>query len=618
MQYSGFNKILRSVFVQTLLNKLDDGTFSDFFEDWKWIFSYSRKYTKVIICYTIIGIISSTLGLVSSVASKYMIDIITGYQFEKLWLVAVIMVSSMVVSLLFTSLVNRYSTKLSVYVNNDMQADIFDRIIDADWLSISQFENGDILNRFNNDVNTVASNAVSWLPNLIIYVYSIAATLAVILYYDATMALIALLSAPILLLSGRYLMRKNSEYRRKVLEVNSKLMNYEVETFYNFDTIKTFGVMEHYSKGLRGWQERFKQTNLAYNLFTIKTNIGMSVLSAGVSFLAFGYCLFRLWTGDILYGTMTLFLEQRSKLSNQFSNLVRIIPGMLNSAVSARRIRELVELPREVHMPEQSERMRQAAQHGFTVQLEHVNFAYIQEHRVLTDSNFIASPGEIVALVGPSGEGKTTMLRMILGLLHPNQGTAQLVTQDGETVPIHADTRRYFSYVPQGNTLMSGTIADNLRVVKENATEEEIKEAASIAQALDFVEEKKDGFDSAIAQGGSNVSGGQRQRLAIARAIVKKPKIMVFDDSFSALDMKTDAALRKALADKIKDSTVLIVAQRISTIIHADQILVLDEGKIVGMGKHEDLLKNCEVYEQIAKSQLSAKELGLNEKEASL
>ena len=273
MQYSGFNKILRSVFVQTLLNKLDDGTFSDFFEDWKWIFSYSRKYTKVIICYTIIGIISSTLGLVSSVASKYMIDIITGYQFEKLWLVAVIMVSSMVVSLLFTSLVNRYSTKLSIYVNNDMQADIFDRIIDADWLSISQFENGDILNRFNNDVNTVASNAVSWLPNLIIYVYSIAATLAVILYYDATMALIALLSAPILLLSGRYLMRKNSEYRRKVLEVNSKLMNYEVETFYNFDTIKSFGVMEHYSKGLRGWQERVKQTNLAYNLFLQTGNI---------------------------------------------------------------------------------------------------------------------------------------------------------------------------------------------------------------------------------------------------------------------------------------------------------------------------------------------------------
>ena len=580
MQYSGFNKILRSVFVQTLLNKLDDGTFSDFFEDWKWIFSYSRKYTKVIICYTIIGIISSTLGLVSSVASKYMIDIITGYQFEKLWLVAVIMVSSMVVSLLFTSLVNRYSTKLSIYVNNDMQADIFDRIIDADWLSISQFENGDILNRFNNDVNTVASNAVSWLPNLIIYVYSIAATLSVILYYDATMALIALLSAPILLLSGRYLMRKNSEYRRKVLEVNSKLMNYEVETFYNFDTIKSFGVMEHYSKGLRGWQERFKQTNLAYNLFTIKTNIGMSVLSAGVSFLAFGYCLFRLWTGDILYGTMTLFLEQRSKLSNQFSNLVRIIPGMLNSAVSARRIRELVELPREVHMPEQSERMRQAAQHGFTVQLEHVNFAYIQEHRVLTDSNFIASPGEIVALVGPSGEGKTTMLRMILGLLHPNQGTAQLVTQDGETVPIHADTRRYFSYVAQGNTLMSGTIADNLRVVKEDATEEEIKQALETACAWEFVQKMPDGIHSLLGTRGRGVSEGQAQRISIARAVLRDAPILLLDEATSALDVATERQVLRNIMHRHPNKTCIVTTHRPSVLNLCQRIYRVIDTKV--------------------------------------
>lgn len=580
MQYSGFNKILRSVFVQTLLNKLDDGTFSDFFEDWKWIFSYSRKYTKVIICYTIIGIISSTLGLVSSVASKYMIDIITGYQFEKLWLVAVTMVSSMVVSLLFTSLVNRYSTKLSIYVNNDMQADIFDRIIDADWLSISQFENGDILNRFNNDVNTVASNAVSWLPNLIIYVYSIAATLAVILYYDATMALIALLSAPILLLSGRYLMRKNSEYRRKVLEVNSKLMNYEVETFYNFDTIKSFGVMEHYSKGLRGWQERFKQTNLAYNLFTIKTNIGMSVLSAGVSFLAFGYCLFRLWTGDILYGTMTLFLEQRSKLSNQFSNLVRIIPGMLNSAVSARRIRELVELPREVHMPEQSERMRQAARHGFTVQLEHVNFAYIQEHRVLTDSNFIAAPGEIVALVGPSGEGKTTMLRMILGLLYPNQGTAQLVTQDGETVPIHADTRRYFSYVPQGNTLMSGTIADNLRVVKEDATEEEIKQALETACAWEFVQKMPDGIYSLLGTRGRGVSEGQAQRISIARAVLRDAPILLLDEATSALDVATERQVLRNIMHRHPNKTCIVTTHRPSVLNLCQRIYRVIDTKV--------------------------------------
>lgn len=587
MRYSGFNKLLRSVFVQTILDKLDDGTFSDFLEDWKWIFSYSRKYAGVIVAYTIMGIVSSTLGLVSSVASKYMIDIITGYQFEKLWLVAIIMVSSMAVSLLFTSLVNRYSTKLSIYVNNDMQADIFDRIVDADWMHISQFENGDILNRFNNDVNTVASNAVSWLPNLIIYVYSIVATLAVILHYDVTMALIALLSAPVLLFSGRYLMRKNSEYRRKVLEVNSKLMNYEVETFYNFDTIKSFGVMEHYSKGLRGWQERFKQTNLAYNWFTIKTNIGMSLLSAGVSFLAFGYCLFRLWTGDILYGTMTLFLEQRSKLSNQFSNLVRVIPGMLNGAVSARRIRELVELPREIHIPEQSEQMKRVAQHGFTVQLQHVNFAYVEQHRVLTDSSFVARPGEIVALVGPSGEGKTTMLRMILGLLHPDDGTAQLLAANGEAVSINADTRQYFSYVPQGNTLMSGTIADNLRVVKEDATEEELEQALRTACAWEFVQKMPDGIHSLLGTRGRGVSEGQAQRLSIARAVLRDAPILLLDEATSALDVTTERQVLRNIVQRHPNKTCIVTTHRPSVLDLCQRIYRVVDTKVTELDEQE-------------------------------
>ena len=216
-KFSGLNRLLKSQFVQTLLDKLDDGTFSEFFDDWKWIFSFSKKYKWIIVFYTLLGIFSTTLGLVSSVASKYMIDIITGYQFSKLWLLALVMVGSTVFSLVFSSLVSRISLKITIFVNNDIQASIFGKIIDADWLELSRYANGDLLNRFNNDVGTVASNAVSWLPNVIIGVYKFAATFAVILYYDATMAFIALLSAPFLLLASRYLMRKNKEYRRPVL-----------------------------------------------------------------------------------------------------------------------------------------------------------------------------------------------------------------------------------------------------------------------------------------------------------------------------------------------------------------------------------------------------------------
>jgi ATP-binding cassette subfamily B protein len=193
--------------------------------------------------------------------------------------------------------------------------------------------------------------------------------------------------------------------------------------------------------------------------------------------------------------------------------------------------------------------------------------------------------------------------------------TAGKITLDGQDIREISleDLRGEIGFVPQKAVLFSGTIASNLRFGNAGATTEEMQEAADIAQASEFIEEKEEGFDSAIAQGGSNVSGGQKQRLAIARAIAKKPKIFVFDDSFSALDMKTDAALREALSDKVKDSTVLIVAQRISTILHADQIIVLDDGQIVGAGTHEQLLRNCEVYEQIARSQMSAKELGLEE-----
>ena len=175
------------------------------------------------------------------------------------------------------------------------------------------------------------------------------------------------------------------------------------------------------------------------------------------------------------------------------------------------------------------------------------------------------------------------------------------------------DLRAQLGYVPQKGILFSGDIASNLRFGKENATDEQIQEAAEIAQATEFIESKKARYETPIAQGGTNVSGGQKQRLSIARAIAKNPKIYIFDDSFSALDLKTDAALRKALSSKVSDSTVIIVAQRISTILHAEQILVMDEGKIVGKGTHEELLKNCEVYRQIAKSQLSAKELGLDD-----
>ena len=565
-RFRGLNKILRSQFVQVLWDKWSDGTFDEFLDDWKWIFSYSRKYWKSIVFYMFLGILSATLSLVSSVASKHLVDIITKRELDKLWILILAMLFSTVFSLVFSSLVSHISTKISIQVNNDIQADIFSRIISADWMALHRFPNGDLLNRFNSDVNTISGNAISWLPNLVISVYAFVSTFVVILYYDVTMAFIALLSAPFLLLASRYIMRRHREYRRRVMELNSNMMSFEVDTFYNLDTIKSFGVTEKYGKELHKWQEKFKEHSLAYNLFTIKSNAITSAISTMVTFLSFGYCLFRLWSGAITYGTMTLFLQQRAALSSKFSSLVGIFPTMLNASISAHRIRQIVEIPEERINPEAAASLREQADDGLTVQMNSVYFSYEDENKVITNSYFVARPGEIVALVGPSGEGKTTMIRLILGLTHPENGTVTLTAADGQAMEMSADLRQFFSYVPQGNTMLAGTIAENLRMVKEDATDEEIIEALKMACAWDFVAKLPDTIHSPVGERGRGLSEGQAQRIAIARAILRDAPVLLLDEATSALDVATERQVLRNIVRQRPNRTCIVTTHRPSVL----------------------------------------------------
>lgn len=551
--------------LDSLIASIRDGTISEILDDWKWILSYSKRYKFAIAFYVLLGVFSTTLGLVSSVASKYLIDIITGYQTEKLALLIIIAVGSAVFSLAFDSIISRISTKLSIFINNDIQADIFDKIMDADWLELSKYSNGDVLNRFNSDIATVSSNAISWLPKILIAVYRFIATFLVILHYDPVMAVIALASAPFLLLVSKFVLSRQRKYGLQVREMSSKLVTFETETFYNMDTIKSFGTTPYYSKKLRWWQGQYKDLSLKYNLFTIKTNIIMSVMGMLVQFTAFGYCLFKLWTHTISYGTMTLFLQQRSSLSSSFNSLVSIIPSFMNSSVSAHRIRELVELPKEVHIPESS-KLDAFAADGFSVQMQDLTFSYVEGTNVITDSAFQAHPGEIVALVGPSGEGKTTMIRLILGLVKPQEGTVSIAASNGSQVIMNAETRHLFAYVPQGNTILSGTIAENMRMVKESATDEEIIEALKIACAWDFVSKLPEGIDSVVRERGRGLSEGQAQRIAIARAILRDAPILLLDEATSALDVTTERQVLRNIVQQKPNKTCIVTTHRPSVL----------------------------------------------------
>lgn len=569
-----------------LIKRWKDGTFSEIIDDWKWIFSYSKRYKGAIIFYTLLGIFSTSMGLVSSVASKYMIDIITGYQTSKLWIMIAITLGSAVFSLVFSNVINRVSAKLSIYINNDIQADIFDKIIDADWLEINKYSNGDVLNRFNSDVSTISSNAISWLPTIVIAVYNFIATFVVIWHYDKIMSLLAFASAPVMLLMSKFLISKQREYARKVKEMNSDMMTFEVETFYNFDTIKSFGISSLYGKKMREWQRKYKDVSLEYNMFSIKTGVFMSIMGMIVQYAAFGYCLFRLWTHDITYGTMTLFLQQRGNLNSAFNNVISIIPNFLNSSISAHRIRELAQLPKEVHIAESS-KLDALAEHGFEVRMRDVDFSYVEGTRVITKSSFQACPGEIVALVGPSGEGKTTMIRLILGLIRPEAGQAVIRGLDGSEVEMNVETRHLFAYVPQGNTILSGTIAENMRMVKEDATDEEIIEALKVSCAWDFVGKMPETINSNIGERGRGFSEGQAQRIAIARAVLRDAPVLLLDEATSALDVTTERRVLKNIINQKPNKTCIVTTHRPSVLNMCQRVYRVMETRITELSEEE-------------------------------
>lgn len=560
----------------TLVSSWRDGTFSEIWADWKWIWGYTKRYRRAVWFYTILGVASSTLGLVSAVASKYSIDIITGYDSDHLWFIVTVMVASALVGLLLRSVTSRISTKISLRVNNDIQAQVFDRLLGADWRSLNEFASGDLLSRLSTDVGSVSSSAIRWLPDLIVTAYTFAATLAVILHYDWVMALLALASAPFLLLTSRRLIRGMRTHQQEVRQVGSRLMSYETETLHNLDAIKGFGITGRYGRGFRRRQEEFRRASLDYNLFSIRTEILLSLLGSAVQMAAFGYCLYLLWSGKILYGTMTLFLSQGAKLSSAFNALVRTVPSFLSASVSARRIRDLYALEPEPVLPDDG--LDSLASQGFTVAVEDAGYAYVPHQPVLIHADFRAAPGETVALVGPSGGGKTTMIRLLLGLIRPAEGRAYLQAADGRQVEMNAGLRRYFSYVPQGNTLLSGTIADNLRMVKPDASDAQLQAALEAACAWDFVSAMDGGLEASVGEHGHGLSEGQAQRIAIARALLRDAPVLLLDEATSALDVATERTILRNLAARYPHKTCIVTTHRPTVISLCRRVYQVSSG----------------------------------------
>lgn len=580
IKYTGINKLFRSDNVQTLHDSIRDGTIKEFIDDWKWIFSFSKKYRWIVVFYAFLGILNSTMSIGTAYVGRIMINIIVGQQQEKLWILIAAMVGMLILSLVFSSVSSYINARISIYVNNDMQAGIFERIMDARWKELSSYPSGDLLNRFNGDVGTISSNAISWIPNLIVNIYTFIVTLVVLWRMDFGMALIAFVSAPFLLGLSRFIMRKMKEYRKRVLELNSQMMSFEVETFYNFEMIKSFGIFGYYSRKLKGWQQKYKKFNLDYNKFQIKSNILLTLVSTIVSFTAFGYCLYRLWTGQIMYGDMTFFLQQRSALSSRFNNLVGTIPGMINSAVSAHRVRELMDLPREEHDPDRVTYLEERTGKGIKVHVNDVTFGYDEHANVYEHSDLQVTSGEMVALMAESGGGKTTLIRLLLGMLEPDSGKVTLQSGSGEEFPVNSDLRKFFAYVPQGNTMFSGSIAENMRMVNEEATDDDVINALKTACAWEFVEKLPEGINSTLGERGRGLSEGQAQRISIARALLRNAPILLLDEATSALDRETEERVLNNIMSSHPDRLIILSTHRPAALRLCNRIYKISGGKI--------------------------------------
>ena len=531
-------------------------------------------------------------------------------QIKYLWAAGAKMIGMTMLMGAAAILLGYMASRVGAGVGRDLREKTFKQVVSFSNAEMDKFSTASLITRSTNDIQQIQM-VISMMLRMILYapVLGIGGIIKVI-NTGANMGWIIVLAVIIILGFVMVLMSLALPKFKLMQKLVDKVNLVSREILTGLSVIRAFGRE-------KTEEERFDKANRELTKTQLFTNRVMTFMMPGMMLIMYCVTLLIVWVasknidgGTLQVGQMTAFITYSMMIIMAFLMLTAMSIMLPRAGVAAERIDEVIKTKSSVLEKENTKYIEKPK--GI-LKFSHVNFRYPGANGdVLEDIDFVAEPGKTVAIIGSTGCGKSTLVNLIPRFYDVTGGEISLDGEDIRDLSLK-QLRELVGFVPQKGVLFSGTIDSNLRFGNEDATEEEIEQAAQIAQAASFIEEKPEKYQSAIAQGGTNVSGGQKQRLAIARAIAKHPKIFVFDDSFSALDMKTDAALRKALDDKIKDATVIIVAQRVSTILHADQILVLDEGKIVGKGTHEELLKNCEEYLQIAKSQLSAKELGISE-----
>ena len=505
------------------------------------------------------------------------------------------------------------SSRVAAKLGKTLREKVFKKVISFSNAELNEFSTASLITRSTNDVQQI-QQLITLLFRVVVYapIIGIGGFVKVLTSSDHSMAwIIGIAIVAIFAVIGTLFMLVMPRFR-KLQDLIDKLNEVSREILTGLPVIRAFNKEKKE-------EERFDNANKDLTKTNIFVNRAMSMMMPLLMLIMNSITILIVWVGGhnvdqgiMQVGDMMAFIQYTMQIVMAFLMISMISIMLPRAAVSARRINEVIE--KDPSIKDKKETKKFNPDKKGLVEFKNVSFRYPDaDTEILEDINFTAKPGETTAIIGSTGSGKSTVVNLIPRFYDVTEGELCI---DGVNVKdvSQKDLRDIIGFVPQKGVLFSGTIESNIKYSDENMSDEQMIEAAKIAQATEFIEGKEKKYKDPIAQGGGNVSGGQKQRLSIARAIAKDPEIFVFDDSFSALDFKTDSNLREALSTKTKDKTVIIVAQRISTVLNADQIIVLEEGKVVGIGTHDELMKNNETYRQIALSQLSEEELNKDQK----
>ena len=563
------------------LINIDD--LKEFFIKIKWILSHAKPVIPFLIFTTVISSASSLISVYNTLISKSLIDNAIGGNTSQVIKYLIIMISITLGMMLLNPITSLLSTHASTKLNQNIQNKMFEHIEYSSWLEQSKFHSVSLLTRITSDVATISSTLLSTIPNIISILVTLLASFSTLIYLAPSIAIIAIFIGPFLVLVSRYFSKKLKDLYKKAQEEDVKYRAFIQESVQNIMIVKTFCMEKINMDRLIQIQNNKYNIAMKNTKLSAMTGLAMSLCSNLAYFTIFCWGALNISTGVTTYGTFTAMLQLYGKVQSPFSSLASMFPGLISTIAAAERLMELEEIPLE-----KSSEKEVIDFINPEITFEDVSFEYKKGIKIINDINLTIPYGETIAFVGPSGEGKTTLIRLILALINPSSGKVYL-KENNKKDSFNRDYRNLISYVPQGNTLFSGTIEDNLRYGNFEATEEEIYEALKNACALDFVNELEDGIKTVIGEKATGISEGQAQRLAIARSFLRKKPILILDEATSALDPETEVSVLKSVKSLPHKPTCIIITHRPSALNICHRIIRLEKGHLKQVSKESIL-----------------------------